>query len=156
MLRAYLHHGLRVQDRVTRGLGFGEHVAHGLFDIGILSCLGRHLENRRMRMLGGRDEHAVEILHREQLFRVLDRSRRPAMVLFVRGDGLLPIRLPQIADRCHLGMVAQLQFRHDQIEIVAPMTCADVSERNAVIRSQDFFIRRCRARHQRAAGNQRC
>ena len=63
MLGADLDDGLRFKDSVARGFSVTQHIAHRLFDISVFPRLGRHFEDWRMRMLRGRDQYTVDILH---------------------------------------------------------------------------------------------
>src|SRR5215470_1679113 len=94
-------------------------------------------------MFGSRYQHAVDILHREQFFRVRQGARRSAVVARVGGYGLFTISFPQIADGGHLDAMAGLQLGHDQLEIPTTISDANMTERNAVVRANDVFVRGC-------------
>ena len=96
-----------------------------------------------MGMFWGRDQYTIDILQGKQFFKVLDSPRGSAVITRIRGRGFLAIDRPQIADRNHLHVVAVLQLGRDQVEIAAPTPDANVSEGNAVVRTNNISVGQC-------------
>src|ERR1700730_16050178 len=96
-------------------------------------------------MLGCRDEHTIDLLHRQQFFKMLHSTGGPAVIVRVCGGGLLAVHLPEVADRNHLDVVTVLQLGRDQVEISTAASDANVTEGNTVIRPSDFSVRQSSA-----------
>ena len=140
MLRAHLNNGLGLQHGVARGFRFVQNVAHRLLDIRVFARFNRHFENGRMRVFGGRDQNRVNIFQRQNFFDMLHGPRSSAVVSGIRGEGLLAISYPQVANRGHLDVVARLELRGDQIEIAAPTAAADMSKRNTIVSAKHASV----------------
>ena len=153
MLGANLGNRLGLQHSFARRFCFRQHIPHGLFAIGVFSRLGRHFQDRRMGMFWGRDQYGIDILQGKQFFNVLDSPRSPAVIPRIRGRGFLAIDRPQIADRNHLHVVAVLQLGRDQVEIAAATPDANVSEGNAVVRTNNIPVGQCRVGQDDPPGN---
>ena len=78
-------------------------------------------------MLGGRNQHGIYVFKGESVFEVLKRPRGAAIILRIRGNRLFAIHAPQVANGCHLRLVAGLQLGGDPIQIVAAAAVADVA-----------------------------
>ncbi len=78
-------------------------------------------------MLGGRNQHGIYVFEGESVFEILKRSRGAAIIFRIRGNRLFAIHAPQIADGCHLRVVAGLQLGGDPIQFVAAAADADVA-----------------------------
>ena len=89
MLCAHLNDEIAGQYGIASRFYLFQHVAHGLFDVGIFAGFGGHLQNRRMRMLGSGDQHGIHILQGQQLLGMLERTRGFAVMLLIDGNGAL-------------------------------------------------------------------
>jgi hypothetical protein len=140
MLRAHLHDAIAGEDRIPCGFDFGQHIAHGLFHVNILVRIHGALQDGRMRMFGRGNQNRVDIWQPEDVFEVLERSWRAAIVLFVSGTRGFAIDGPEIADGGHFDVVRFVQDRSNLAKIPAAAPEADVPERNSVIGAKNAVI----------------
>ena len=137
VLRAHLDDQVSLERGVARGLRFLEHVAHGLFHVGILAGLSRQFQNGRVRVLGRGNQDRVNVLERQQVLQVFELARRPPVILLVSRRSLLAVDRPQVAHGRHLDVVLVLEPPGDPVELGAAIADPDVPERNAVVRAYD-------------------
>src|ERR1700752_5469523 len=88
-------------------------------------------------MLGRGNQHGVNVLLREDVFRCCIRPWRAAVVLSVCGLSRLAVAAPEIAHSSHLYVVILAQQRSDFVELLTPAADPDVAEGEAFIWPQD-------------------
>ena len=93
-----------------------------------------------MSMFGRGNQNRVDIGQRENVFEVLERSWRSAIVLFVGGTRGFAIDGPEIADGGHFNVVRFVQDRSNFAKIPATAPETDVPERNSVIGANNAAI----------------
>src|SRR5439155_20591037 len=156
MLCAYLHDAIAGEDRIPCGFDFSEHIAHGLFHVNILLRLHSALQDWRMRMFGRGNQYRVDIGETEDVFEVLERSWRPAIIFFVSGARGFAIDGPEIADGRHFDVVRFAQHRSNFGKIPAAVPEADVAERNSVVGAKNTAIGQSGGGKRGAGGQSGC
>ena len=145
MLRANLDDEVSRQSGIARRLHFLENVAHGLFTVAIFAGIRGHLQHRGMRVLRRGNHDRVYIFERQQFLRMLERTRRLAIVLLVCGNGAFQIVAPQVADRRHLYVFLIFETRHDAVKLAATIADTNMPQRDSIVGSGNACVGQRRA-----------
>ena len=94
VLRSDLHDYFVLEHGVARGLGFFEDIPHRLLDIDVLAGIGRHFQQRRMRVVWRGENYGVNLLVGERVFDVLKCARRAVVVLGVGSNSFFAVVTP--------------------------------------------------------------
>src|SRR6266700_3117088 len=108
VLRSDLHDYFVQEHGVACGLGFFEDISHRLLDIGVLAGIGRHFQQRRMRVVGRGENYGVNLLVGERVFDVLKCARRAVVVLGVGSNSFKALaNWDKWVSSCSLGEVTK-------------------------------------------------
>ena len=143
-------------DRIPRSFCFFKHIAHRLFDVGVLPGFGGHLQQKRMSMVWSRKNDSVDLRRSEDFFNVRERPRCASVIFLICFDRLLAIQLPEIADAGHLDILFACKLRDDPIQVLATAPVANVTQGDAVVGADNSAVRKRRFRERRAACNHGC
>ena len=105
-----------------------------------------------MRVLRRRDQHRIDLFERQQLFQMLKRAGRMAVVPLAVGDRPVAIAGPEVAHGHCLHVVLVLQAGGHHVQPAATVADADVAQPDPIVGTEDAAVRQG-ARGDRGAGD---
>src|SRR5581483_8574926 len=94
-----------------------------------------------MRKIWSGKNNRLDVFVSQDIFNVLECTRRTIVILRIRGNGFVAIPAPQIANRIHLHLMAGRDLGDNLVQFAASATDADMAESNAIIRAKNLAVR---------------
>ncbi len=141
VLRAHLHHLLRLLHSIPCQFRFFQNVGKRLLDIAVFSRLNHFHAKLGVLMVAGCNHDAIDIGAGQHLLRVLVRADLCAEHLLHLGRAPITSQRPDVANRDHFHWRLLVRHPHHVDMPCAPSTAAKLGEPDAVIRANNPTVR---------------